>query len=110
MGDPLLIFSLVANGIGVRMDPSKKSFIVGQWWNLLMSSSIGLCIHTVPMLASYFNIMFPPRAARFDRYKLQTYSSCIYSVDIFEGMGGEKKSKDSATSVTYANRKLSITV
>lgn len=86
MGNPLLISFLVANSIFDSMDESNGCFRFGQQWSLLMSSSTGLHIHTVPMLAAYFSIMFLPRAARFDRYKLQTYSTCIYSVDIFEGM------------------------
>lgn len=68
------------------MNVSNGYFAVGKWWSLLMSSNTGLHIHAVPMLAAYFSIMFLPRAARFDRYKLQTYNTSIYSVGIFEGM------------------------
>lgn len=77
---------------------------VGQCQTHLKSSSTELLVHTVPMLATYFTIMFLARAASLDRYNLQTYNGCIYCA--YSGRYGRNLKTLQHLLVTYAKRKL----
>jgi len=62
------------------------------------------CVHAVPILATYFNIMFLACAASLDRYNLQTYNGCIYGA--YFGRYGRNLKTLQHLLVTYAKRKL----
>lgn len=61
-------------------------------------------VHAVPMLATYFTIVFLARAASPDRYNLQTYNGCIYCA--YFGRYGRNLKALQHLLVTYAKRKL----
>lgn len=77
---------------------------VGHCQTHLKSSSTERLVHAVPMLATYFTIMFLARAASLDRYNLQTHNGCIHCA--YFGRYGRNLKALQHLLVTYAKRKL----
>lgn len=74
------------------------------WALSLQGSSTELPVHAVPMLATYFTIVFLARAASPDRDNLQTPNGCIDCA--YFGRYGRNLKALQHLLVTYAKRKL----
>lgn len=101
MGDDTLVSSAFLGARQSFLEVSPFRWPLSGSWK---GSCTELLVHAVPVLATYFTIMFLACAARPDRYNLQTSNGCIYCA-CFGRYGRNLKALQHLL-VTYVKRKL----